>query len=228
MSGRLDYRGEDRAIMLRRVTPYLVHFGYALMLCALVARDILWLRSILICAQSLLALYGWRIGIPSIVAWNSAFVAINVVWVILILRERRAVSLPAELGRLHESYFSALTPPEFLRLWRDGQRETLNDDRLTREGAFPESLFFLLSGTVRVSHASDHVRDLEAGCFIGEMSVITGEPATADAVAVGTASVMRWPAERLHAVQQRDPVLWTKVQSVIGQDLVRKLGATRR
>ncbi len=198
------------------------------MLCALVARDILWLRAILICAQSLLALYAWHIGVTGMVAWNSAFVVINVAWVVLILRERRAVTLPAELSRLHQAYFTALTPQEFMRLWRDGQRETLDGGRLTKQGVFPESLYFLLSGTVRVSHASDHVRDLEAGCFIGEMSVITGEPATADAVAVGTASVVRWPAGRLHAVRQRDPVFWAKIQSVIGQDLVRKLGATRR
>ena len=37
------------------MTAAIVHLGYSLMLCALVARDILWLRGTLVLAQSVLA-----------------------------------------------------------------------------------------------------------------------------------------------------------------------------
>jgi hypothetical protein len=207
------------------MSAYLVHIGYALMLVALLARDILWLRGLLVCAQSTLAVYAWSIGAVGMTAWNVLFVLINTVWVIRILRERRAVELPPDLRALHHRHFAALTPPEFLRWWRQGRRETLRGASLARSGEFPESLFFVLAGTVRVSHGDRRVTDLGPGFFVAEMSLLTGEPATADAVAVGDVDVMRWPADELREIKARKPAIWIKIQSVLGHDLVEKIGA---
>ena len=202
----------------------LVHVGYSLMLCALAARDILWLRGTLVLAQSVLAIYAWRIGLSSIAAWNSLFVLINTVWVVKILHERREVTLPAPLRALHERHFFALEPPEFLRWWRQGSRETLRDSVMTVHGEFPGALYFVLSGTVRVSRNGGQVTDLTSGYFVGEMSLLTGRPATADAVALGEVDAMRWETDDLAALRQKDPAMWARIQSAIGQDLVLKIG----
>lgn len=206
------------------MTPYLVHIGYVLMLAALLSRDILWLRSILVCAQSLLATYAWHMGVHSIAWWNVLFVSINIVWVIVIVRQRRAVTLAPELARLHRKYFAALSAPEFLRVWRKGRHETLQAGSfLTHHGASPESLYFLLSGHVAVRHRHDGVTRLPAGYFVGEMSLLTGEPSTADAVADGVVKAIAWSAEEMAAIKRGDPILWAKMQSVLGHDLVEKL-----
>ncbi len=206
------------------MTSVLVHAGYALMLCALAARDILWLRGILVVAQSVLSVYAWQIRVPSIAAWNALFVVINTIWVIKILHDRRAVALPPDLQPLHARHFFALSPAEFLRWWQQGRRTTLRDEVLTTEGRFPEALAFVLDGTVRVTRAGAHVADLDAGHFVGEMSLITGRPATADAVAAGRVEVMRWDVRQLETIRAADPQLWTRIQSAIGQDLVVKIG----
>lgn len=205
------------------LTANLVHVGYGLMLAALVARDILWLRGLLVCAQSTLAAYAWSIGAHGMAGWNLLFVVINTIWVIRLLGERRAVELPPELRQMYHRHFAALTPPEFLRWWRQGHRETLRDRHLARLGEYPESLFFLLGGTVRVSRGDRHVTDLGAGFFVAEMSLLTGEPATADAVAVGEVDVIRWPAGHLREMKDRNPAIWVKIQSVLGRDLVEKI-----
>jgi hypothetical protein len=205
----------------------LVHAGYSLMLCALVARDILWLRGTLVVAQALLAAYAWRLGVQSIAAWNAVFVCINVVWVVRILRERRAVTLPEEIRELYDRHFFALSRPEFLSWWRQGRLETLRDAKMTRLGGYPEALYFLLSGSVRVSREGEHITDLAAGHFVGEMSLITGKPATADVVAIGAVEVVKWPIDELKALQARNPAIWTRIQSAIGQDLVIKIARTR-
>jgi hypothetical protein len=208
-----------------RLSPYLVHVGYSLMLAALLARDIVWLRGLLVCAQSTLAVYAWSIGAAGMTGWNLLFVLINTVWVIRILKERRAVELPLELRSLYHRHFAALTPPEFLRWWRHGRRETLRDARLAQFGEYPASLFFVLAGTVRISHGDRRVTDLGPGYFVAEMSLLTGEPATADAVAIGDVDVMRWPADELREMKARQPAIWVKIQSVLGRDLVEKIGA---
>jgi CRP-like cAMP-binding protein len=201
----------------------LANFAYVLMLIAFVTRDVLYLRSLLAFAQTVVVFYTWHNGVPIISAWNALYMAINVYMVVQILRERRAVVLPAELQVLHERHFAALTPAEFQRWWRQGRRETLDHGALARAGEKPESLTFLLSGAVRVHRDGERIAELPAGFFVGEMSLLTDRPATADVDVAVRSEVMRWPRVGLDAIRQRNPALWTKIQSVIGLDLVAKI-----
>lgn len=211
--------------MSHQYALYLVHFGYLLQLFALLARDVLWLRGILVAAQSVLAAYAYLRGPEFLpyVFWNALFVAINVYWVARLLRERAAVKLPEELQETYAKHFAALAPPEFLRLWREGQRRTATDTQLIREGTRPEALYFLLAGTVAVQRDGRRVASLQPGSFMAEMSLLTGEATTADVVAEGEIQYMAWPADQLAKLRQRNPMLWSKIQSVLGHDLVEKI-----
>jgi CRP-like cAMP-binding protein len=204
---------------------YLVHLGYVLQLFALLARDVLWLRGILVAAQSVLAVYAYMRGPEFLpyVFWNALFVAINMYWVARLLRERAAVKLPEELKPIYERHFAALAPPEFLRVWREGERGRVTDAQMVREGTKPDALYFLLSGTVSVRRNGRQLAQLSPGDFVAEMSLLTGEKTTADVVAVGEVEYMAWPAAKLTRLRARSPMVWTKVQSVLGHDLVEKI-----
>jgi CRP-like cAMP-binding protein len=204
---------------------YLIHLGYIITLCAFLVRDILLLRSLLIVAQTIVATFAFSRGadVLPIALWNTLFALINVVWVVLILRERRAVQLPPDLQPIYEKHFAALTPREFMRWWGLGKRVTLRDERLASSGVHPDWLYFLLKGTVRVKRGQMTVTDLPAGFFVAEMSLLTGQPANADVDAAGEVEVIRWPARELKALRGRSPGLWVKVQSAIGFDLVEKI-----
>jgi CRP-like cAMP-binding protein len=204
-------------------THYLVHIGYALMLCALIARDILWLRGLLVVAQSFLTAYALVIGVPSIAGWNALFVLINTVWVARIIRERQAVEVPGALKAIYDRHFAALTAAEFLRFWDEGERKTARDRQLVASGQRPVALYFLLQGEAAVLQGMNEVARLPQGSFLAEMSLLTGEPATADVRAAGMAEFMEWPVAQLDRIRARNPVLWTKIQSVLGLEVVRKL-----
>ena len=205
-------------------TPYLVHFAYVLMLSAFLARDILWLRGLLVCAQVSLATYASIIGVRSIAGWNVLFMCINIVWIVKILRERRAVTLPADLVPWHRQCFAPLAPGEFLRWWRLGHREWLPDGtRLMWDGKQPTAIYFLLAGTARVMRDGHFVCDLVPGQLVGEMSVITGEPANADVWTKGDTEIMRWQMDDVFAMRDSQPAVWGRFQSVIGRDLVDKV-----
>lgn len=205
------------------MSPYLLHFAYLLMLCAFITRDVLILRSLLFVAQLVVVTYTFSIGVWIISEWNLLYAMINMVWVVMILRERRAVTLPAELRQIHAGFFSALTPAEFLKWWKQGHRETVRDAMMARVGETPDALFFLLSGTVRVTRGATHITDLPGGSFVAEMSLLTGELPTADALAIGDVDVMRWPTATMRRIADRDPKFWSKIQSVLGRDLVEKI-----
>jgi hypothetical protein len=202
---------------------FLVHIGYVLMLIALLARDILWLRSILVAAQGILAYYAWYRGVLPIAYWNVLFVLINSGWVIRILRERAAVKLPEELQALHERYFAALTPSEFMRFWSWGERRTQTDTTLVVEGEQPQALYFLLRGEVAVRRGARELTRLGPGNFVAEMSLLTGETATADVQTLGEVELMRWSSDKLRQTRAHDAVLWVRIQSVLGHDLVEKI-----
>lgn len=204
---------------------YLVHFGYLLQLFALLARDVLWLRGILVAAQSVLAFYAWMRGPEFLpyVFWNVLFVLINLYWVARLLRERASVRLPEALRPLHEKHFMALSPPEFLRLWRAGTQRSVRDTQLVREGTRPDALYFLLKGEASVQRQGRELARLAAGDFVAEMSLLTGENTTADVVARGEVELVEWPALELERARARNPALWSKIQSVLGHDLVEKI-----
>lgn len=202
---------------------FLGHLAYALMLCAFVTRDLLRLRALLVAAQSLVVVYTWLNGVPVIAGWNVLYVAVNLGMAWQLARDRRAVRLPAALAPLYERHFAALSPQEFLRWWGRGSRDALSGGFLAREGERPEWLYFLLDGRVRVARGAATLTELPAGYFIAEMSLLTGRAANADVEPMGRIEVMRWPRHELEDTRERDPRLWTKIQSVIGLDLVEKL-----
>ena len=202
---------------------YVANVAYLLMLLAFVTRDVLRLRSMLVVAQAVVIFYTYHNGVYLTAAWNAVYVCINAAMVVQIVRERRAVTVPADLRPLYDRHFSALSPQEFLRWWGEGERVTLANQPLTRAGERPDWLYFLLKGGVRVSRGADPVVDLPAGHFVAEMSVLTGAPASADVDADGAVEVVRWPRTALEDLQSSRPAFWIRIQSVIGLDLVQKI-----
>jgi hypothetical protein len=210
------------------MTTPLVHAGYALMLCALVARDVLWLRAILAVAQFNLSLYGFTQHLAGVTGWNALFVVINVAWVIRILRERRAIELPPMLVSIHAGHFMALTTGEFLRFWSLGRETVIRDTTVVRQGECPSSLYFLASGEAGVVRDGREIARLHAGQFAAEMGLLTGEAASADVIAHGEVTLRCWPFEQLRTLRAGQPALWSKLQSVLGYDLIEKIRAASR
>lgn len=205
------------------MTEYLVHIGYSLMFWALLVRDIVWLRGLLIAAQASLALYAMMLGLFGISLWNWIFVLVNAAWIMRIRREREQATIPPLLQPLYERHFSVLLPHEFLRFWQRGRQRSGSDIQWIKRGEQPDALHFLLDGCATVSRDNEAVAVLQPGSFIGEMSLLSGEPTTADVKADGEVEYMSWSARQLKRIRRRDPKLWTKIQSVIGLDLVRKI-----
>lgn len=205
------------------MAEYLVHVGYSLMFWALLVRDIVWLRGLLIAAQASLALYAMLLGLYGISLWNWVFVLVNAIWIVRLRREREHAVIPDRLKPVYEQHFSILQPYEFLRFWRRGKQRSGHDVRWIRCGEQPRALHFLLAGDAIVSRDNQPIAELQPGTFIGEMSLLSGEPTTADVKAAGEVEYISWSARQLNRIKQRDPKLWTKIQSVIGLDLVRKI-----
>jgi CRP-like cAMP-binding protein len=196
------------------------------MFLALAAKDILFLRSILILGQLSLVSFGYFSGNLYVSFWNVLFFGINSFQIARLLRERRKIELPAELADLYELVFTSMSTREFLMFWNMGRTERREGDQMIREGEHQRELVLVLSGVFNVVKRSDVIAKLTRGSFIAEMSFLTGDPASADVFANGPVEYIVWNQEKLRNLNQINPQLFIKIQNVLAKDLADKIKST--
>ena len=205
----------------------MVHVANGLYLCSYLVRDILWLRVLTILAGlSLVPFYchcsDHILWAP--IAWNVLFMTVNAIQIGILLRERRPRRLAGPEQALYEQVFSDLTPGEFRRLVKLGEwREIAAGSTIVHRDTVVGDMQVLRQGALEVRTAGGVIARLEPGQFIGEMSFISGEKATADVVATEPSLVLVWAQESLNSLLEKKPSLAFKIRGILGRDVVAKL-----
>lgn len=203
------------------------HLGYLLTLFAYLVRDILWLRSLVVAACLAMAVY-FSILLPEIAwtpfVWQVILLAVNLVWIVLLVRERQGVRFTEEERELHETLFREFTALEFMKLLRAGEWiEVEEGEPLANRGERLDRLYLVSNGAVNVQFESGETRELRDGAMIGEMSFLSGAPATATVVVTRSTRCLVWDQGQLYRLLHRNPSMRGAVMSVIGSDLSQKL-----
>jgi hypothetical protein len=205
----------------------MVHVANCLYLCSYLVRDILWLRILTILAGlSLVPFYchcSERI-LWAPIAWNVLFITVNVIQIGILLWERWPRPLSGPARQLYDRVFSDLTPGEFRFLleaggWRDVPAGTL----VARRDEVVADMMVLEHGSLEVRAGDSVIARLRPGQFIGEMSFVSGDPASADVLATEPCRVLAWSQTTLEALLEKKPALAFKLRGIIGRDVVAKL-----
>ena len=85
----------------------LLNLGYFLIFMVLAIREILWLRLTLTAGQSTLFTYSILNGNYNIALWNTLFILVNIIQIIILYRERQKLAIPEEIKDIYESIFNA-------------------------------------------------------------------------------------------------------------------------
>ncbi len=203
-----------------------LHFGNVLYLLAYAIRDIMWLRIIVIAASLSFMPYHYFQPEPmwEPIAWNTLFLLVNVVQVVLLILEKRPVFLGEEELRLYRSLFHTMKPREFAKLLSvaEWKRAATGKELLAQGQPVPE-LMLISTGRGRVELDGRNVASVKAGQFIGEMGFLTENNASARVVAEAPTDYLAWPVPKLRALLANAPALHVKLQGVLGCDMVNKL-----
>jgi CRP-like cAMP-binding protein len=205
---------------------YLTHIANVLYLFSYLVRDILWLRVLTVVASMVLLAYFFFLPAPlwAAIAWNVLFLGINARQIRLLLLERRPIQLSPDELLLHELAFRRLTPREFTKLLAAGRWGGVGaGECIVKRGEPLHDLTVLVSGRVRVEVDGKTAAELRPGCFVGEMSFISGSQPNADVVTMEPTRTVSWRDEALNSLLSANPELRAAVQQVIGEDLVAKL-----
>ena len=194
---------------------------------AYLVKDVLWLRLLIVLACIAGIVYNYAVPHPGawpLIYWNLLFMAINVVQIAIIMKERREVSFTEEEQELYETLFKNFAPFEFMKLLRIGNWLEANKDQvLAVEKKQLDDVMLIYNGHVKVEADGQTLAELKDGSFIGEMSFITGGEATATVKAIEPTRYLSWSKEELRKLFHRNPSMRFAMQTVLSTDLTKKL-----
>ncbi|HKO96438.1 MAG TPA: cyclic nucleotide-binding domain-containing protein [Pyrinomonadaceae bacterium] len=206
---------------------FATHIASVLTLLAYLVKEMLWLRFLTILASIAGIIFNYTVPATplwAVIWWNVVFIIINVIQIMIILKERSNVTFTEEEQELYETLFKNFEPFEFMKLLRIGSwREAKKGQALTIEAQPLDSIILIYNGLLSVEIGGQQVRQMKDGGLIGEISFITGGPATATVTALEPTRYMAWPKEEMRRLLNRNPNMRFAMQTVFSKELVKKL-----
>ncbi|MEM9468185.1 MAG: cyclic nucleotide-binding domain-containing protein [Actinomycetota bacterium] len=194
---------------------------YALYVGAPAIRDELKFRVLLGVVSLGFIVWGLWIGNVITVLFNVLFASTSAWTVRKLIQERRPASLDEDQRLVYDAFFAGLSPAKFLQLWTMGETDLVNGP-IIAEGETVHEVLVLLDGEV-TAPSLGLTLGRDSPIFLGEMSLVTGNPATTTIVAKDTARVHRWRQEDLRRLESDKPELSHALMGGIARDLVGKV-----
>ncbi len=120
--------------------------------------------------------------------------------------------------------FSRFSPSELMALFKQGQWGHLEPgENLIAEGAHPSGIYLIKDGFAQVVTANGIIATLKPNQFVGEISFLTGQAATATVRADGPLRFIYWPTDKLRDLIKRRPGLAEAFHASLNLDLIEKL-----
>lgn len=139
-----------------------------------------------------------------------------------------AKPMVARAVRAYEPQDAALGDAEAALEWLSVSAGTA----LIAEGESPDYLYFVVSGRFRVTAGSGlsqrFIADVGRGELIGEMGVLTGEPRTANVVAMRDSEIVRLPQAEVLRLTYQSPRMLLKINQVLARRLRMELAQAPR
>lgn len=201
------------------------HMTYLLLVVSMMMRRMVWLRSLAIVSGLAKIVYrGWLMFDPVSLIWEVVFVSVNVIQLAIIWYYQRYHRFGAD-----EQSFVAAMPANverralrrLLRLAR--VREFEAGAQLVREGEPVPELLHVTAGVVRIEKAGRMIAACGSGDYLGEMSFLSGKPASASAIASKPVRALAFDKAALTKVLSGDTNLRRALEAGLNLNLVGKL-----
>ena len=201
------------------------HFTYFLLIVSMLQRRMVWLRAFAVASGLTKIIYrGIFILDPVSVLWETVFVVVNVIQLIIIWYYEYhhrfseeghlfAQSMPAGTER---SAIKRLLDLSDLKRFEPGMI-------LTSEGQRVRDLMYIADGIVKIEHGDKVVAICGPGDYVGELSFLSGGSATATATVVRPTRILSFDQSRLTTAIAADPQLRRTLESALNRNLAGKL-----
>ncbi len=199
------------------------NFAFILVAFSLLAKDILWLRSLSV-ASSLCAIV-FNMNASSIplwtpIRWNLFFIGLNLFHISKIVFSKKNIQLSEKDLVIYQWFFKELSHLEFHKLIGASRAVHFQaGEVITLEGEEVSDLRLIYSGRVDVLKNGIKVAELKDGQFVGEMSFLSNQPATATVKAHYPTEVISWNQKELKNLLLKNPSMIFSLQGALGAQL---------
>ncbi len=201
------------------------HFTYFLLILSVLMRRMVWLRSLAVVSGVTKVIYrAFFVLDPVSVLWETIFVIVNVVQLAIIWYYEYQHRFTDE-----ENHFASSMP---IGVDRGAIKRLLElsdlvpaavGETLTTEGAPVTNLIYVADGIIKIEHGGRLVAICSPGDYVGELSFLTGNAATATATVVKPARLLSFNQTRLAAAIETDAELRRTLESALNRNLAGKL-----
>jgi hypothetical protein len=205
------------------------HIAYALLALSYILTNIFWLRVAAVISMFFEIAYFYYSGgdLKTGIFWSALFILINAYHLYKLIQDRMTLRLPEKDAPLLREALSGLDDAQINRLlkaavWKD----FAPGEKLTRQDAPLDALYFLLSGRANVVINNKDVAFLEKGSFVGEIAYLTGNPATATVVIDEPSRALEFSRMRMAKVTAGDDQINGIIYQLLGRDLAMKMRRT--
>lgn len=199
------------------------NLAFILVACSFMVKDILWLRSLSIIASVCSILYNFNVAATPLLVpifWNFFFISLNIYHIIKIIYGNRKIHLNKKEEELYHLSFSSLNLQEFARLISLAKwKKVRAGEIIIKENQLMDELMMIYSGRVDILANDKKVNELKDGQFIGEMSFISGLPASATVVASFETELVAWNQRDLKELKTKNPSLIYSLQGAMAYQL---------
>lgn len=201
------------------------HMAYVVLIASMLMRTLLWLRIFVIMSAFLGIAYASIIlNDPVSTFWETCLVVVNIVQILRShWRSLRAKFSTAEATMLARR-MPGLSKGEARTLLDAGTWASLEKGAiLTVQGERVDHLIYIAEGTAEVLHGGSVVAHCTPGTFVGEMTVVTGSPATATVRAPQQMIVWQIKAEALRSILGRADDTAREIEAAFARNYREKL-----
>lgn len=211
----------------------LANAAYVFILASYLMRDILLLRTFAVIATMGIVPYYLLQPDPlwTCIAWNVAFAAINIFWIVRLLLERRPVHFSPEEKQIYDSSLRSLKPRHARALFEHAAWKTIQPGELVVTDGQPlNALSVIVAGKFTIEKDGVIVDEIGEGRFIGSYTFlknIKNSPARVTYTAVEASRLVVWDNNRLRDLIDDDPEISMAVEATLGLELAQRLDHSR-
>lgn len=183
------------------------HLAYILLIASMLMRRMVLLRLLVIASALVGIAYSSLILTdPVSTFWEGLLVAVNIVQLSLTWWMDRVTQFDARDAAFRAAHLPELSPSGFRKLIDSGTWRSIGPGAsLTTEGQPVAALHYLRSGSARVLVRNREVARTGGNSFVGEMTILAGEPAFATVIIDEAAEVWSIDAAKLRDLRRLRP-----------------------
>lgn len=200
--------------------------NYAFLLLAYLMRNMLYLRLITVLSSISAIIYYSLLGPLWVnLIWEIAFIGVNIFQIIiLIYQSRELVFSNDQEKKIYNSIFKDFTASQFRKIYYNGKIVTTPPGEvLIEQGTNVKNISVIVEGFVSIIVDGKEVAQCRQGNFIGEISFISGRPATATVKSITEVTYLEWEQNNLRALLESDSDIRQPMQKLFNMELIHKL-----